>query len=76
MLSSRCRLWCGSNLSEGIARDGSPALRNVAEGPTTDKMPTFDIYLPVRLAQHNKAIFGTLFVLSETMATTFWLRSR
>jgi hypothetical protein len=34
----------------------------------------FDIYLPHWLARHNKAIFGTLFVLGECLVLWKWLR--
>lgn len=40
---------------------------------TEDRAPNFDIYLPRWLAQHNKALFGTLFVVGELVALARWL---
>jgi hypothetical protein len=37
-------------------------LTNMAERHTENRQPNFDIYLPLWLAQHNKAIYGTLFL--------------
>lgn len=45
-------------------------LTDVAARHTEDRAPNFDIYLPEWLARHNKAIFGTLFVLGELVL--FW----
>jgi hypothetical protein len=41
---------------------GRCPLTNVAARYTRDRADNFDIYLPVSLARHNKAIFGTLFL--------------
>lgn len=38
-------------------------LTGVAARYTDDRRPNFDIYLPVWLAQYNKQVFGSLFVL-------------
>jgi hypothetical protein len=40
---------------------------------TTDRSPNFDIYLPAALAQHNKAIFGWLFIVGEFVVAGAWL---
>lgn len=40
---------------------------------TEDRAPNFDIYLPAWLAQHNKVIFGTLFVVNELILLWCWL---
>ncbi|HTV66783.1 MAG TPA: hypothetical protein VMD98_14330 [Bryocella sp.] len=40
---------------------------------TTDRAANFDIYLPLRLAQHNKRIFGLLFVIGEVVVLACWL---
>ena len=38
-------------------------LTNVAARYTEDRRDNFDIYLPEKLARHNKTIFGALYVL-------------
>ena len=38
-------------------------LTRVAERYTSERAPNFDIFLPRWLAEHNKTIFGLLFVL-------------
>ena len=43
---------------------------------TADRASNFDIYLPNWLAEHNKAIFGTLFVLGEFVLIACWLRDK
>jgi len=40
---------------------------------TQDRSANFDIYLPNWLARHNKAIFGTLFVVNELIVLWRWL---
>lgn len=40
---------------------------------TANRHPNFDIYLPVWLAQYNKLIFGSLFVLGEAVVVGSWL---
>ena len=40
---------------------------------TGDRAANFDIYLPNWLARHNKAIFGTLFVVNELIVLWRWL---
>jgi len=51
-------------------------LTNVAEHFAAGDRPNFDIYLPEWLAQHNKTIFGTLFILSEAIALILWIGRR
>ncbi len=41
---------------------------------TEERAPNFDIYLPAWLAEHNKVIFGTMFVGGELMALWCWMR--
>lgn len=43
---------------------------------TADRPSNFDIYLPNWLAERNKAIFGTLFVLGESVVIACWLRDK
>jgi hypothetical protein len=43
---------------------------------TVDRSPSFDIYLPNWLAQHNKFIFGILFVIGEVAVVACWLRQK
>ncbi len=40
---------------------------------TADRAANFDIYLPAWLAQYNKLIFGSLFVLGELIVMACWL---
>jgi len=40
---------------------------------TDDRAHNFDIYLPNWLAQYNKVIFGTLFVVNEVVVLWLWL---
>jgi hypothetical protein len=46
---------------------GRCPLTDVAARYTQDRRDNFDIYLPNWLARHNKAIFGTLFVINEVI---------
>ena len=43
---------------------------------TANRAANFDIYLPGWLAQYNKLIFGTLFVLGELVVAGAWLTRR
>ncbi|HEX7728938.1 MAG TPA: hypothetical protein VF392_07875 [Terracidiphilus sp.] len=47
-------------------------LTDVAARYTTDRAPNFDIFLPRLLAQYNKLIFGTLYVVGG--GYVLWLR--
>jgi uncharacterized membrane protein len=49
-------------------------LTNLAERFTADRSPNSDIYLPKWLAQHNKTLFGALFVLNEALVLWQWLK--
>lgn len=51
-------------------------LTGVAARYTDDRRDNFDIYLPVWLARHNKAIFGTLYVTGGLFTLARWLASR
>lgn len=51
-------------------------LTDLAARYTPDRADNFDIYLPLWLARHNKAIFGTLFVIFEAFVLACWLQSR
>jgi hypothetical protein len=53
---------------------GRCPLTDVAERFTADRAPDSDIYLPKWLAQHNKTLFGTLFVLNEAIVLWQWLK--
>jgi hypothetical protein len=48
-------------------------LSDLAARFTNDRANNFDIYLPNWLAQHNKVIFGALFVAGELVALGCWL---
>lgn len=48
-------------------------LTAVAARYTSDRRPNFDIYLPAWLAEHNKRIFGTLYVAGLIYASAGWL---
>ena len=51
---------------------GRCPLTDVAARYTQDRRDSFDIYLPSWLARHNKAIFGTLFVINELVVVWCW----
>jgi hypothetical protein len=55
------------------ANGGRCPLTGWAARFTEDRAPNFDIYLPNWLARNNKAIFGTLFAVSELMVLWRWL---
>jgi hypothetical protein len=50
-------------------------LTEVAERYTDERSDNFDIYLPPWLARNNKLLFGSLFVVGETVLAGCWLRS-
>jgi hypothetical protein len=52
---------------------GRCPLTNLAARFTEKRQDNFDIYLPPWLARHNKAIFGTLFVINEAIVLWYWL---
>ena len=49
-------------------------LTAVASRYTPDRQDNFDIYLPVWIARHNKAIFGGLFVAGLLLTLARWSR--
>ncbi len=55
---------------------GRCPLSDLAARFTDDHAHNFDIYLPNWLAQHNKVVFGALFVASELVVLGCWLRER
>jgi len=55
---------------------GRCPLTDVASRYTEERGDNFDIYLPLWLARHNKAIFGTLFLASEIGILILWIASR
>jgi len=50
-------------------------LTDLAARYTDQRTANFDIYLPLWLAQHNKTIFGTLFVVGGLFVLERWLAS-
>jgi hypothetical protein len=50
-------------------------LTSVAARYTSDRRPNFDIYLPEWLAEHNKLIFGALYVAGLVFAFARWASS-
>jgi hypothetical protein len=55
---------------------GRCPLTDLAARYTVDRRPNFDIYLPNWLAEHNKVVFGLLFIAGELVVVTYWLRAR
>jgi hypothetical protein len=55
---------------------GRCPLSDLAARFTNDRAHNFDICLPNWLAQHNKVIFGVLFVAGELVVLECWLRER
>jgi len=51
-------------------------LTSVAARYTSDRRPNFDIYLPVWLAEHNKVIFGALYLAGVLFALVGWIGAR
>ena len=51
-------------------------LSDLAARFTTSRAHNFDIYLPGWLAQHNKLIFGLLFMVGEFVLLASWLKYR
>jgi hypothetical protein len=56
--------------------DGRCPLTDLAARYTVDRASNFDIYLPNWLAEHNKVVFGVLFVAGEFVVVGCWLRER
>jgi hypothetical protein len=61
-------LECGVLAANG----GRCPLTDLAAKYAADRRPNFDIYLPNWLAEHNKVIFGTLFVVGEAVVVACW----
>ena len=55
---------------------GRCPLTDMAARFTTERSAHFDIYLPLWLAEHNKTIFGGLFVAGELFWLWQWLKRR
>ncbi len=55
---------------------GRCPLTDLAARFTTDRAANFDIYLPQWLAQHNKTIFGGLFIAGELLWLGKWVSDR
>jgi hypothetical protein len=70
MLTALVLFECGVLAING----GRCPLTDLAARWTSERTPSFDIYLPDWLARHNKAIFGTLFVVNELIVYWEWLR--
>lgn len=51
---------------------GRCPLTDLAARYTEKRADNFDIYLPLWLARHNKAVFGTLFVAGELFVLGRW----
>ena len=47
-------------------------LTGVAARYTRERRDNFDIFLPERLARHNKAIFGTIYVCGVVVTLVRW----
>ena len=57
------------------ANRGRCLLTGLAGRYTNERAENFDIYLPLWLARHNKAIFGTLFAAAELFVLgQYWRR--
>lgn len=56
--------------------EGRCPLTDWAARYTLDRAANFDIYLPTWLAQHNKVIFGWLFVVGEVVVISTWLHQK
>jgi hypothetical protein len=55
---------------------GRCPLSDLAARFTVYRGPNFDIYLPKWLAEHNKMVFGCLFVIGELIVVACWLREK
>jgi ABC-type uncharacterized transport system permease subunit len=57
-----------------VLNHGRCPLTDVAARYTEDRRDNFDIYLPNWIARHNKAIFGTLFIVNEAIVLWYWMK--
>lgn len=48
-------------------------LTDIAARFTDDRRDNFDIYLPLKLARHNKVIFGSLYIVGLLYAIARWI---
>ena len=48
-------------------------LTSMAARYTADRRANFDIYLPEWLAEHNKTIFGALYLVGVVFALVHWV---
>jgi hypothetical protein len=71
-LDPDCPLECGVLAANG----GRCPLSDLAARYTVDHASNFDIYLPNWLAEHNKVVFGWLFVAGELVVVGCWLKKR
>ena len=55
---------------------GKCPLTAIAARFTSDRSPSFDIYLPDWVAKWNKVLFGSLFVINALVVLGFWLADR
>ena len=55
---------------------GRCPLTDLAARYTVDRNSNFDIYLPNWLAEHNKVVFGWLFLVGELVIVGCWLREK
>ena len=72
LLSGLVLLECGVLAVNG----GRCPLSDLAARYTSDPAPNFDIYLPSWLAEHNKVVFGVIFVAGEFIVLGIWLREK
>jgi hypothetical protein len=72
ILTGLVLLECGVLAVNG----GRCPLSDLAAQYTDSHADNFDIYLPNWLAQHNKVIFGALFIAGEWVVLGCWLRQR
>ena len=56
------------------ANGGRCPLSDLAARYADERASNFDIYLPSWLAQHNKVVFGLLFVAGELVVLWCWLK--
>lgn len=72
ILSVIVLLECGLLAANG----GRCPLSDLAARYTDERRSNIDICLPKWLAQHNKAIFGVIFVAGELIVVGCWFRDR
>jgi len=55
---------------------GRCPLTDLAARYTVDRGSNFDIYLSSWLAEHNKVVFGLLFIAGELVVIGYWIREK